>query len=134
LVVNDLDVELTEETLNQLAVEDVLTKEMGQLSLNAMAGTEAGDTMRNRALVHNQVMLILIDSGSSHSFVSQAFVSQTGLQPVPVVPIRVRVANGETMLSAHRMPAMEWWAQGFTFRTDMRVLEMAAYDAVLGYD
>jgi hypothetical protein len=133
-VVNDLDVELTEETLNQLAVEDVLTKEMGQLSLNAMAGTEAGDTMRNRALVHNQVMLILIDSGSSHSFVSQAFVSQTGLQPVPVVPIRVRVANGETMLSAHRMPAMEWWAQGFTFRTDMRVLEMAAYDAVLGYD
>jgi hypothetical protein len=41
--VNDLDVELTDETLNQLVVEDVLTEEMGQLSLNGISGTEAGD-------------------------------------------------------------------------------------------
>jgi hypothetical protein len=32
LVVNDVGVELTNETLNQLVVEDVLTEEMGQLS------------------------------------------------------------------------------------------------------
>jgi hypothetical protein len=43
LIVNDLDVELTDETLNQLVVEDVLTEEMGQLSLNGISGTEAGD-------------------------------------------------------------------------------------------
>jgi hypothetical protein len=68
--VNDLDVELSEETLNQLVVEDALTEEMGQLSLNALAGTEVGDSMRIRALVHNKVMLILDDSGRFHSFVS----------------------------------------------------------------
>jgi hypothetical protein len=70
LIVNDLDVELTDETLDQLAVEDVLAEEMGQLSLNAISGTEAGDSMRIRALVHNQAMLTLIDLGSSHIFVS----------------------------------------------------------------
>jgi hypothetical protein len=134
LVVNDLNVELTDETLNQLAVEDVLIEEMGQLSLNAISGTEARHSMRIRALVHDQVMLILIDSRSSHSFVSRAFVNQAGLHPTPTVPIQVKVANGDKMISTQYMKAMEWWAQGFTFRTDMRVLELAAYDAVLGYD
>jgi hypothetical protein len=86
-----------------------------------MAGTEVGDSMRIRALVHNQVMLKLIDSGSSHSFVSQAFVGQARLQPIAAMPIQVKVANGETMILAQHMPTMEWWAQGFTFRTDMRV-------------
>jgi hypothetical protein len=67
LVVNDLDAELTEETLNHLEIEDVLASEMGQLSLNALAGTESSDSMCIRALVQSKVMLILVDSGSSHS-------------------------------------------------------------------
>jgi hypothetical protein len=29
---------------------------------------------------------------------------------------------------------LEWWAQGHTFHTAMRVLDIAAYDAILGYD
>jgi hypothetical protein len=56
LVVNDLDAPLTEDTLNQLEIEDVLTAEMGQLSLNAISGTKSKDSMRIRALVHNKVM------------------------------------------------------------------------------
>jgi hypothetical protein len=99
-----------------------------------MAGTKMGDSMRIRALVHDQVMLILIDSGSSHSFVSQSFVYQAGLTAVVAAPIQVRVANCEKMLSDQSVPTLEWWAQGFTFYTDMRVLQMTAYDTVLGYD
>jgi hypothetical protein len=94
---NDLDAELSQDTLNQLEVEDVLSAEMGQLSLNAIAGTESKDFMRIRALVHNKVMLILVDSGSSHSFVSQSFVAHTDIQAAPAKPIQVRVANGETL-------------------------------------
>jgi hypothetical protein len=74
IVVNDLDVELTEDTLNQLALEDALTSEMGQLSLNAISSTESGKSMRLMTLVHNKVMLILVDSGSSHSFINSSFV------------------------------------------------------------
>jgi hypothetical protein len=40
LVLNDLDQPQTDEVLNQLAVEDVLSKELGHLSLNAIAGTD----------------------------------------------------------------------------------------------
>lgn len=74
LVVNDLDLVLTDEVLNQLAVEDGLTEDFCHLSLNALAGTDKGEAMRLRALVGNKVMLVLVDSDSSHNFVSQSFL------------------------------------------------------------
>jgi hypothetical protein len=134
LVLNDLNVELTNDTLNQLEADDILTVEMGQLSLNAMSGTDSGDSMRICALVHNKVMLILVDSGSSHNFVGPAFLLQTGIPSQSVAPMQVRAANGEVLSSDHQVKDLEWWAQGYTFHTTMRVLEMGAYDAILGYD
>jgi hypothetical protein len=107
IVVNDLDVELKEDTLNQLAIEDALTSEMGQLSLNAISGTENGDSMRLRALVHNKVMLILVDSGSSHSFINSSFVYQAGLSTVPTQTMQLRVANGELLQSNSQVQGLE---------------------------
>jgi hypothetical protein len=117
-----------------LEAEVILTVEMGQLSLNAMSGTDSGDSMRICALVYNKVMVILVDFGSSHSFVSSVFLVQTGIPSQPVAPVQVRVANGEVLSSDHQVKELEWWAQGYTFHTTMRVLEMGAYDAILGYD
>jgi hypothetical protein len=97
--VNDLDTELIDDTLNQLAIEDALTEEMGQLSLNAISGAENGDSMRIRELVNDKVMLVLIDSRSSHSFVNQSFVWQAGLQIMAITGIQVQVANGDKLKS-----------------------------------
>jgi hypothetical protein len=44
------------------------------------------------------------------------------------------VANGEVIWSSKQVLGLEWWAQGYTFHTDMRVLPMDAYDAIQGYD
>ena len=134
LAINDLDQALTEEVLTQLAVEDSLQEEFEQLSLNALAGTASGEVMRLRATVKNKVMLILLDSGSSHSFVNSSFLSTVGITPVPVSSKKVKLANGQILVSAAIAPDMEWWCQGHTFRTDLQVLELGAYDAILGYD
>jgi hypothetical protein len=53
--------------------------------------------MRLRALVHNKVMLILVDSSSSHNFVNNSFVQRTGLVTMPTKTMQVRVANGELL-------------------------------------
>jgi hypothetical protein len=89
--------------------------------------------MRIRGLVQNKVMLILIDLGSSHNFVSQSFLDQIGMVTRAAVPLQVRVANGEVMKSDKQVHALEWWAQGYTFHIDMRVLGLATYDAILHY-
>ena len=134
LVVNDLDMPLSEEILTQLAMEDSISDEFGQLSLNAISGTDSGEALKVRVLVKNQVMLTLVDSGSSHSFVSADFLDWVGIIPVPTVPKQVRVANGEVMISDSYVPQLTWWCDGHTIQTDMRVLNLGAFDAILGYD
>jgi len=134
LVLNDLDVTLNDEVLKQLEIEDALTEEFCTLSLNALAGTEHGEAMKLRSLVKNKVFLLLVDSGSSHSFVSSAFLQKVGIVPVPAPPKKVRVANGDILISDKCVPGLQWWIQGYSFVTPMRVLDMPAYDDILVFD
>lgn len=79
VVVNDLDVPLTNEVFHELDLEDSITSEFCQLSLNALAGTDKGGPLNLRALVKNKVMLNLMDSDNSHSFVSSSFLPTCGI-------------------------------------------------------
>lgn len=119
LVVNDLDTVLLDEVLAQLKLEDKLTEGFCQLSLNAIAGTEHGEAMKIRAIVKNKVMLMLIDSGSSHSFVSKSFVEHVGIPTIPVPAKQVKVANGELMITDQCVPHLEWWTNGYTLGHEM---------------
>ena len=67
LVVNDLDTNLTEDILNQLEMEDTLSDTFCQLSLHALAGTKGSDCIKIKSLIKNKSMIMLLDSGSSHS-------------------------------------------------------------------
>jgi hypothetical protein len=60
--------------------------------------------MQFRTLVGNQVCLILVDSGSSTSFVSESLVQRAALTTEPLQPVSVKVANGELMLSDRHVP------------------------------
>ena len=108
----------------QLELEDSIASDFGQLSLNALAGTDVGEAMKIKALVHNTVMLTLIDSGSSHSFISSAFLHKIGLTPIPTTPKQVKLPNGDILISDHMVPNLCWWCSGHTLRTDLRVLDM----------
>lgn len=118
----------------ELALEDSLSTEFCQLSLNVISGTDEGESFKVRALVQNKVMLILIDSGSSHSFVSKSFIDKMGIESVPAVTQHVGVANGQILITDHKVPQLTWWTNGYTLQHDMKVLNMTAYDAILGFD
>lgn len=79
-------------------------------------------------------MLTLVDSGSSHNFVSAQFLRLVGIQPVPTAPQRVKLANGQILISEYWVPQMSWWCNGYTLQADMKVLELGAFNATLGYD
>ena len=134
LVINDLNQPLSDEVLTQLAVEDSLQEEFEHLSLNALAGTAQREVLQLRSLVQNKVLLILLDSGSSHSFINQSFVDLLELPTVPSASRAVKLANGQVLYTNRIIPDLEWWYQGHTISTTMQVLEFGAYDAILGYD
>ncbi|PVH32848.1 hypothetical protein PAHAL_9G503600 [Panicum hallii] len=83
IVVNDLDHHVTEEVLRQLDIKDNISEEFEQLSLNVVSGTSSGDVLKLQALVRGKVMLLLLDSGSSHSFVNFSFLQEVGIQSQP---------------------------------------------------
>ncbi|WVZ83967.1 LOW QUALITY PROTEIN: hypothetical protein U9M48_031053 [Paspalum notatum var. saurae] len=134
LALNDLDKEISEEVLNQLAVEDAIAEDFSNLSLHAIAGTESHGCFKLRAIVNKKVMLLLVDSGSSHIFISSSFVNTAGLHTTPALTKQVKVANGDTLTSDKVIPALECWCQGYTLKWDLRVLDMEAYDGILGFD
>jgi len=70
-----------------------------------------------RALVQNKVILILVDSGSSHSFINQQFVQLLNIPTLPMPAQQVRLANGNTLTTNTWIPKLEWWSNGYTVRS-----------------
>lgn len=62
------------------------------------------------------------------------FLHRAGITPIHVAPKQIRVANGEVMISDKCVSQLKWGCNGQTLSTDMRVLDLGAYDAILGYD
>lgn len=85
---------LTDEILHQLEKEDQELLEQRHLF-----GIDQGEAIRIWALVQNKVMLILIDSSSSHSFVSTSFIKKTSIQTAKSKHVHVKVVNGDTPVS-----------------------------------
>lgn len=137
IVVNELDrdkEEITEDMLNQLAIEDALADNFYQLSLNALSGNDHDNSMKLKSMVKDKVMLILLDSGSSYSFISSNFVALANLHPTPILAKIVRLANGECLTATTSVSKLQWYIQRHTLTSDMIVLDMGPYDAILGYD
>lgn len=104
------------------------------LSAHAVEGTETAETIRLRATVGNQTMLLLVDSGNTHSFVNSSFAARTGVPTTSIAPIAVRVANGQKLSCTAMVQQLQWNVQNHQFTTDMRVLDLGVYDAILGVD
>lgn len=128
---------LSDEAIRALELLDDRSEDAAacyHISVHAVAGTESTETIRLRALVGNQVMLLLVDSGSTHTFVNSEFARRAGCQVQDAELVTVRVANGDTLQSNQQVAQLQWWCQGNTFATDMCLLILGAYDAVLGVD
>jgi hypothetical protein len=78
------------------------------VSLNAMSGTSKTGTIQFKTLVGDQVMLLLLDSGSSHSFVDQSLVEKLKYPVANIQTLRVKVASGDYMYCNKMVPNMQW--------------------------
>ena len=104
------------------------------LSHEAYQGAESAGTIRLLGHMQGHDLLMLIDSGSSSSFISVAAADRLqGVMPLKS-HTAVKIANGGTLQSDSWIPGCEWNTQGHTFHTDLRVLELGCYDVILGMD
>jgi hypothetical protein len=108
-----------------------------QLFFTCAAANSQGpslQTMQFSGSVMGQSVSILVDSGSSHSFISPAVASLLpGHRSLPH-PVAVRVANGAVLHCATEVPDVEWSVQNLSFHSTFRVLPLGSYDVILGMD
>jgi hypothetical protein len=84
LTTKDLEMVLDDEQLEQIEKEGVQEEEVHKLSIHAISGANNFECIRLRALIQNQLMLMLIDSGSSTSFISHAMIGKLRLTTEPL--------------------------------------------------
>lgn len=77
---------------------------------------------------------MLIDSGSTHSFLDTQIVHHLqGVVKLPV-PVKVTVADGGLLQCEKQLPDCAWWLQGRCYKSNFKLLPLSGYDAILGMD
>lgn len=79
-------------------------------------------------------ILVLVDSGSSTTFINKTLADTiSGAIPLQT-PCKVQVADGSTQRCTSYIPKCAWTSSGHAFLTDMKILALGSYDAILGMD
>lgn len=82
------------EDSGEMAVDEN-SQEVAEISFNAILGQSSGATMKLQASLKNREVLILVDSGSTHNFISAALVRELGLAVDTIPTFGVQIGNGE---------------------------------------
>ena len=72
--------------------------------------------------VGKRKLLILIDSGSSHSFLDKSTTKELRCVLQSTIPLYVTVANGHKMISWYKCNGFTWRMQEHEFSVDLRIL------------
>ncbi|KAB5511770.1 hypothetical protein DKX38_028798 [Salix brachista] len=104
-----------------------------EISLHAIMGENAGGkTMKIHAIIGEHHLLILIDSGSTHSFLGTQWVKTLGLHCEQRAGLQVMVANGNTIRSPGQCLNVPVTMGNQLIKIDFYVLQLTGIDAVLG--
>ncbi|OIT03430.1 hypothetical protein A4A49_57614, partial [Nicotiana attenuata] len=102
------ELEFTENSQELELVEEAV-------SLNALSGTEVPNTITLNGTAKKKILTILLDSGSTHSFLDIETARQIGCVLKEARPMRVTVANGNQLMSLYSCPMFKWKIQGIEF-------------------
>ena len=116
------------------ASDDGTTEDDITISVNAVTGIRTSSTLQLRATIGGAVMIALIDSGSTHSFISDTSAHRVGLKPVPRPGLSVVVANGDRVPTTGVCQGAHMDIAGEPFSIDLYTIPLVGYDLILGCD
>ncbi|KAJ8766009.1 hypothetical protein K2173_020525 [Erythroxylum novogranatense] len=106
-----------------------------EISLNAITGTQNPQSMRLMGCWQGGDVLILVDSSSTHSFVSADKLAELGATVTKQGGLKVNVANGDQLCSpgiCKGTPILLVTSHFHSFSVDLFILPLTGFDIVLG--
>ncbi|KAJ0077699.1 hypothetical protein Patl1_35564 [Pistacia atlantica] len=116
----------------EMEIEGKEAEQSLEISLHAMAGSESPKTMRIWGGLMGQSVVALIDSGSTHNFISSQIAQRINLHPTSNSRLEVMVASGEKLSSPGKCSNVQLKLQKIPFFVDFFILPLEGYDVVLG--
>lgn len=86
-----------------------------QIYINALAGETGSRAMRLQGNINQQIVHVLVDSGSTLNFISPSIANRLHLPLVKCEPFAVKVANGERLMCSGRYEKVVIKIQGCHF-------------------
>lgn len=68
-----------------------------KVSLNSIIGLTNPKTMKLKGLIGHEEVVVLIDPGATHNFLSLGAINKLGLEITPSGPFGVSLGNGESI-------------------------------------
>ncbi|MCH85044.1 Ty3/gypsy retrotransposon protein, partial [Trifolium medium] len=107
--------------------------EMSLLELHHIAH-ENNQTMKFQGTIHGVELLILVDSGATHNFVSQRLVHQMDW-PIDITPqMQVKLGNGVQIATQGVCKGLEVYIGDFKLSPNLHLFELGGIDVVLGIE
>ena len=118
---------------------DQKTEEESPDTIHALQSDPSVKTSKRRTMkilgkVGKQQVLILVDSGSIGTFVSEELVKRLKLATTPCTESTFKSADGGLMVCLAQVPELVWYAQGQTFSSTAKVLPLKCFDMIVGED
>jgi hypothetical protein len=107
-------------------------EEKPEISLHAITGSNHSNTMRLIGWIGSHKIIVLVDSGSTHNFLDSSVGKKLKVSISREQRIKVKVANGDEVVSEGKCMQIEVQLQKFYFTTDAYMIMLAGCDMILG--
>lgn len=106
-----------------------------EVCLSALSGNSKGvNSILVAGSVLNRKLSVLVDSGSTHSFIDEKMVHDSGYVVVYSTPMKVTVADGNYVMCYTVCAGFTWKMRGKTFQEYLRIINLGGCDLVMGND
>ncbi|KAJ3699288.1 hypothetical protein LUZ61_002993 [Rhynchospora tenuis] len=91
-------------------------------------------TLKFKGELGSTPICVLIDTGSTHSFINPALVDSAKWPVSTTTPLNVRIANGAAMTTSTVCQQLPFKLQNYDLSGTVRLLNIQGYDLILGMD
>ncbi|XP_010521015.1 PREDICTED: uncharacterized protein LOC104800012 [Tarenaya hassleriana] len=100
--------------------------------MNSVIGLTSPKTFKVAGTIGRQGVVVLVDSGATHNFMSVEVITKLGLRPVHTSGYGVFLGNGLTVQGEGICQAVTLYVQNLAIVADFLPLELGSADVVLG--
>jgi hypothetical protein len=136
LIVDDVEGDESEPRIMAVEVEDSDDEEKGEmcmLDLNHMA-YENHHTVKFQGEIHGVPVLILVDSGATHNFISQKLVHKMEWPTIDTPQMTIKLGDGSQTFTSGVCRELKMCIGSFELMPQMHLFELGGVDVVLGIE